>query len=74
MLQIIILNITYHLYSSHYLYKVFISGILRFNQVPLTEESEDTDNSLPDISPDDLQPNSSKILYDYNNLWYYKYC
>ncbi|KAI5635500.1 tetratricopeptide repeat domain-containing protein [Phthorimaea operculella] len=29
-------------------------GILRFHQVSLTEEAEDSDNSLPDISPDDL--------------------
>lgn len=28
----------------------------------LIEESEDSDNSLPDISPDDLQPSNGKIL------------
>ncbi|KAH9641439.1 hypothetical protein HF086_006055 [Spodoptera exigua] len=33
-------------------------GILRFHQVSLLEEAEDNDNSLPDISPDDLQPNN----------------
>ncbi|KAJ0173048.1 hypothetical protein K1T71_011224 [Dendrolimus kikuchii] len=32
-------------------------GILRFHQVSLLEEADDSDNSLPDISPDDLQPN-----------------
>ncbi|XP_062528966.1 tetratricopeptide repeat protein 28 isoform X2 [Bombyx mori] len=30
-------------------------GILRFHQISLLEEAEDNDNSLPDISPDDLQ-------------------
>ncbi|XP_063896568.1 tetratricopeptide repeat protein 28 [Helicoverpa armigera] len=33
-------------------------GILRFHQVSLLEEAEDSDNSLPDISPDDLQPSN----------------
>ncbi|XP_026740206.1 tetratricopeptide repeat protein 28 isoform X1 [Trichoplusia ni] len=33
-------------------------GILRFHQVSLLDETEDTDNSLPDISPDDLQPSN----------------
>ncbi|CAG4932731.1 unnamed protein product [Colias eurytheme] len=32
-------------------------GIVRFHQVSLMEQSEDGDNSLPDISPDDLQAN-----------------
>ncbi|CAK1541601.1 unnamed protein product [Leptosia nina] len=34
-------------------------GILRFHQVSLMDQPEDGDNSLPDISPDDLQSNSN---------------
>ncbi|XP_032527413.2 tetratricopeptide repeat protein 28 isoform X2 [Danaus plexippus] len=34
-------------------------GILRFHQTCLTEQAEDSDNSLPDISPDDLQTDTS---------------
>ncbi|XP_045771078.1 tetratricopeptide repeat protein 28 isoform X2 [Maniola jurtina] len=34
-------------------------GILRFHQTCLLDQSEDSDNSLPDISPDDLQTNTS---------------
>ncbi|XP_034827519.1 tetratricopeptide repeat protein 28 isoform X2 [Maniola hyperantus] len=34
-------------------------GILRFHQSCLLDQSEDNDNSLPDISPDDLQTNTS---------------
>ncbi|XP_039752578.1 tetratricopeptide repeat protein 28 [Pararge aegeria] len=34
-------------------------GILRFHQTCLLDQSEDGDNSLPDISPDDLQTNTS---------------
>ncbi|CAH4027695.1 tetratricopeptide repeat protein 28 isoform X1 [Pieris brassicae] len=34
-------------------------GILRFHQVSLVEQAEDGDNSLPDISPDDLQANTN---------------
>ncbi|XP_072934461.1 uncharacterized protein [Epargyreus clarus] len=34
-------------------------GILRFHQVSLVDQAEDSDNSLPDISPEDLQPNNS---------------
>ncbi|KAG6446865.1 tetratricopeptide repeat protein 28 [Manduca sexta] len=33
-------------------------GILRFHQISLLDEAEDSDNSLPDVSPDDLQPSS----------------
>ncbi|CAB3246278.1 unnamed protein product [Arctia plantaginis] len=36
-------------------------GILRFHQVSLLEEAEDSDNSLPDISPDDLQPSNGGL-------------
>ncbi|XP_075983610.1 uncharacterized protein LOC142981514 [Anticarsia gemmatalis] len=36
-------------------------GILRFHQVSLLEEAEDSDNSLPDISPDDLQPSNDGL-------------
>ncbi|RVE50282.1 hypothetical protein evm_005117 [Chilo suppressalis] len=32
-------------------------GILRFHQVSLLDESEESNNSLPDINPDDLQTN-----------------
>ncbi|XP_050353102.1 tetratricopeptide repeat protein 28 [Nymphalis io] len=34
-------------------------GILRFHQACLLDQAEDSDNSLPDISPDDLQTNTS---------------
>ncbi|CAH2093836.1 unnamed protein product [Euphydryas editha] len=34
-------------------------GILRFHQAYLLDQTDDSDNSLPDISPDDLQANTS---------------
>lgn len=34
------------------------------------EESEDSDNSLPDVSPDDLQPGNGKFFQFNNNLLY----
>lgn len=43
------------IYQTKEEYQIF-PGILRFHQVPLLDEAEDSDNSLPDISPDDLQP------------------
>ncbi|XP_063541411.1 tetratricopeptide repeat protein 28 isoform X1 [Cydia strobilella] len=36
-------------------------GILRFHQISLIEETEESDNSLPDISPDDLHMNTGGL-------------
>ncbi|XP_013144707.1 PREDICTED: tetratricopeptide repeat protein 28 [Papilio polytes] len=46
-------------------------GILRFHQVSLLDQNEDSDNSLPDISPDDLQPSAASLgkLERYISEW-----
>ncbi|KPJ21684.1 Tetratricopeptide repeat protein 28 [Papilio machaon] len=46
-------------------------GILRFHQVSLLDQNEDSDNSLPDISPDDLQPSAGSLgkLERYISEW-----
>lgn len=51
--------------SRHLILISIIPGILRFHQVSLVEEADDNDNSLPDISPDDLHTNTGKLTMNY---------